>query len=96
MFFILLSNAWYNYYTYKQSNDQTLHEYLEDFQSLVQVLEHYGAAIGAEQPIIKTVKEQVLDAAPLGLLARLLDNSRLPSASFNKLIGNVMVDYGAT
>jgi hypothetical protein len=48
--FISLHDAWSNYYSYKQQSDQSLHAYLKDFQSLVQVLEHYGAAFGAEEP----------------------------------------------
>ncbi len=48
--FISLDNAWSSYYAYKQGHSQTLHEYLKDFQSLVLVLEHYGATLGAEGP----------------------------------------------
>jgi hypothetical protein len=63
--FISLGDAWSNYYGYKQSNDQTLHEYLKDFQSLVQVLEHYGAVMGTVGPYIDLVKEAVKASAPL-------------------------------
>jgi hypothetical protein len=65
--FISLDDAWSNYYAYKQSGNQSLHEYLKDYQSLVQVLEHYGAAIGAEGAYIESVKNKVKDAAPTGL-----------------------------
>ncbi len=57
--FISLDDAWSNFYMYGQGTDQSLHEYLKDYQSLVQVLEHYGAAIGADGPYIEAVKEQV-------------------------------------
>jgi hypothetical protein len=32
---------------------------LKDYQSLVQVLEHYGAAIGSEGPYLDSVRERV-------------------------------------
>jgi hypothetical protein len=37
---------------------------LKDYQSLVQVLEHYGAAIGAEGPYLESVKKSVKMKAP--------------------------------
>jgi hypothetical protein len=43
-----------------------LHEYLKDYQSLVQVLEHYRATIGAAIPYIESVKVQVKNVAPTG------------------------------
>jgi hypothetical protein len=60
----LLDNAWSNYYAYKQSNNQTLHEYLKDYQSLVQVLEHYSTAIGAEGLYLASVKDKPMVEAP--------------------------------
>jgi hypothetical protein len=63
--FISLDNAWSNYYRYKQ----TLHEYLIDFQSLVQVLKHYGAVMGTVGPYIDSVKEAVKASAPAGISA---------------------------
>jgi hypothetical protein len=65
--FILLDDAWSSYYGHRQTTGQTLHEYLKDFQGLVQVLEHYGAALGAEGPYQESVKEQVLADFPAGL-----------------------------
>jgi hypothetical protein len=62
--FISLHDAWSNYYSYRQATDQTLHEYLKDFQALVQVLEHYGAALGAEGPYQDSVKKQVMADTP--------------------------------
>jgi hypothetical protein len=41
-------------------NNPTLHEYLKEFQSLVQVLEHYGTALGAEGPYQDSVNAQVM------------------------------------
>ena len=57
--FISLDDAWCNYYSYQQGPNQSLHEYLKDYQSLVQVLEHYGAAIGSEGPYLDSVRERV-------------------------------------
>jgi hypothetical protein len=57
--FISLDDTWCNYYSYHQGAQQSLHEYLKEYQSLVQVLEHYGAAIGAEGPYIKSVKDKL-------------------------------------
>jgi hypothetical protein len=57
--FISLDDAWCNYYSYKQGPNQSLHEYLKDYRSLVQVLEHYGAAIGSEGPYLDSLREQV-------------------------------------
>jgi hypothetical protein len=57
--FISLNDAWCNYYSYHQGAQQSLHKYLKEYQSLVQVLEHYGAAIGAEGPYIESVKEKL-------------------------------------
>jgi hypothetical protein len=65
--FISLHDAWTGYYTCKQGHQQTLHEYLKDFQGLVQVLEHYGAALGADGPYQESIKAQVVAAAPTGL-----------------------------
>jgi hypothetical protein len=64
--FISLDDAWSGYYGHRQTAGQTLHEYLKEFQSLVQVLEHYGAALGAEGPYQDSVKEQVMADAPDG------------------------------
>jgi hypothetical protein len=57
--FISLDDAWCSYYSYHQGAQQSLHEYLKEYQSLVQVLEHYGAAIGAEGPYLVSVKEKL-------------------------------------
>jgi hypothetical protein len=61
--FISLDNAWGNYYAYRQGN-QTLHEYLKAFQALVQVLEHYGAALGAETPYQESVQDRIKAESP--------------------------------
>jgi hypothetical protein len=57
--FISIDDAWSNYYNFRQDGKQSLHEYLKDFQSLVQVLEHYGASIGTESPYVEAVKGRV-------------------------------------
>jgi hypothetical protein len=67
--FISLDDAWANYYAYQQGTQQTLHEYLKDYQGLVQVLEHYGAALGAEAPYQDALKAQIIANTP-GLSAQ--------------------------
>jgi len=62
--FILLDDAWSRYYNYRQGQDQTLHDYLKKIEGLVQVLEHYGASIGTEEPLKEYVKEHVTSYAP--------------------------------
>jgi len=44
--YLSLDNACINYYTFKQGQDESLADYLENFQSRVKVLEHYGRSIG--------------------------------------------------
>ena len=57
--FLSLDDAWTAYYTTKQTDQQTLHDFLKHFQALVQVLEHYGAALGADGPYQEYVKEEI-------------------------------------
>jgi hypothetical protein len=45
---------------YMQGHNQTLHEYLKEFQALVQVLEYYGAALGAEAPYQDSVNAKIM------------------------------------
>jgi hypothetical protein len=56
--FIFLDDAWCSYYAYHQGAHQSLHDYLKEYQSLVQVLGHYGAAIGAKGPYLTSVKQR--------------------------------------
>jgi hypothetical protein len=65
VFISLDDNAWCNYYSYHQGAQQSLHEYLKEYQSLVQVLEHYGAAIGAEGPYLEELVKEKLKTALL-------------------------------
>jgi hypothetical protein len=44
-------------HTGRAEGSQSLHNYLKDYQSLVQVLEHYGAALSAEGPYLDALKE---------------------------------------
>ena len=69
--FISIYDAWQTYFNYKQKGDQSIHDYLKSFQALVQVLEHYGAAIGTEQPFQEAMREAIHDnAANSGLSDR--------------------------
>jgi hypothetical protein len=62
--FISLDDAWTSYYGYSQGHLQTVHDYLKEFQGLVQVLDHYGAAIGADGPYQEEVMEKVKESNP--------------------------------
>jgi len=44
--YLSLDDACTNYYTFKQGQDESLADYLENFWLLVEVLEHYGGQIG--------------------------------------------------
>jgi hypothetical protein len=57
--FISLNDAWSDFYAYKQGQHQQLYDYLKEFQSLVQVLEHYGAEFGADGPNQESVMAEV-------------------------------------
>jgi hypothetical protein len=59
MIYISLDDAWESYYTYRQGAQQSTHEYMKEFQAIVQVLEHYGAAIGADGPYLDSAKEKL-------------------------------------
>jgi hypothetical protein len=63
--FISLDDAWENFYGIRQGH-QALHKYLKNFQANVQVLEHYGAALGREGPYLNALKENIKRAAPCG------------------------------
>ena len=62
--FISLDDAWSLFYAYRQSTEQSLHDFLKDFQCLVQVLEHYGAVFGHELPFQQAVRERIKSTAP--------------------------------
>ena len=63
--FLSLDDVRTNFYSYKQSNGQTLHEYLKHFSSLIEVLEHYGGArLGEDDMFIKSVDNLVKEDAP--------------------------------
>jgi hypothetical protein len=61
--FISLDDAWTAYYGFRQGQHQVLHDYLKDFQTKVQVLEHYGAVFGADGPHQESVMAQVKEAS---------------------------------
>jgi hypothetical protein len=80
--FISLDDAWCNYCSYHQGAQQSLHEYLKEYQLLVQVLEHYGAAIGGEGPYFESVKDRLRTTllstvAPQELHKRAVDAAKL-------------------
>jgi hypothetical protein len=62
--FISLDDAWSSYYSCRQGNKQTLHDYLKEYQGWVQVLEHYGAALGAAGPYQDAVRDNVMEETP--------------------------------
>jgi hypothetical protein len=63
--FISLDDAWSNFYGLRQGQ-QGLHAYLKDLQANVQVLEHYGAALGREGLYLDPLKEKMKSASPSG------------------------------
>ena len=54
--FLSLYDAHHAYYHYRQGPDISLSKYLEDFQSLVDVLEHYGGNIGHDDGLVAVVR----------------------------------------
>jgi hypothetical protein len=58
--FISLSETWTTYYNFKQGPEKPRHDYHKDFQSLVEVLEHYGGVFGAEKPFQDAVEKVAL------------------------------------
>ena len=71
--FISLDDAWKNYYNFKQKPEQSLHDYLKDFQSVIQVLEHYDASVGIDTPYQKAVEK----AAVVGMSAKATAEEKL-------------------
>ena len=61
---ISLDDARSDYCAYRQGQNQDLHEYLKEFQALVQVLEHYGVAIGEDGPFLDSVEDLIEKVAP--------------------------------
>ena len=57
--FLSLDDAWSRYYNQRQGPQQSIHDYLKDFQALIQVLEHYGAALGGDGPYLSAIMTQV-------------------------------------
>jgi hypothetical protein len=97
--FISMDDAWEAYYGFHQGN-LSLHAYLKEFQSIVQVLEHYGAAIGADGPYIKAIKEKLKATLPSSisepeLHKRALAASKLQTAAMGFLKRADQRRYGA-
>jgi hypothetical protein len=83
--FISLDDAWHQYYILKQGHDETLHDYHKTYQSLLQVLEHYGAVFGTDPPYQSAVRERVtlLAATDTSITSTRLD-IMVKSAAKNK------------
>ena len=83
--FLSLDDAWSNYYALRQESSQTLNEYLKIFQSMVQVLEHYGAGLGAEGPYQESVMRQVkMDAVASSTIVTTEEMKKLAIAAAKK------------
>jgi hypothetical protein len=82
--FISMDDAWEAYYGFHQGS-LTLHEYLKEFQSIVQVLEHYGAAIGADGPYIKAIKEKLKATLPSSISEPELHKRALAASKLQSL-----------
>ncbi len=50
---LALTDAWIMYYTYRQGPDMTVATYIEEFRTLVDVLEHHGGSIGIDEGRLK-------------------------------------------
>jgi len=50
--YLSLNNARTSYYAYTQGAEDSISSYLEHFRSLVEVLEHYGGAIGEDPGLL--------------------------------------------
>lgn len=61
---IFLHNAWEHFLKHRQGPPQTLHEYLKEFQSLIQVLEHYRSMVGFDAPYQEAVNNKVVANMP--------------------------------
>jgi Reverse transcriptase (RNA-dependent DNA polymerase)/Zinc knuckle len=88
--FVSLDAAWVSYYKYNQGPDQSLHDYLKDYQSMVEVLEHYGAVIGTAGPYLALVKERVRLAAPQGTTATQLEERERTAAKLQSIAVSFM------
>jgi hypothetical protein len=82
--FVSLNAAWVNY-KYHQGPNQLLHDYLKDYQSMVQVLKHYGAVIGAVGPYLALVKDRVRLNAPQGTTAAQFEERKQTAANCSPL-----------
>jgi len=82
---VSLDAAWVSYYKYHHGPDQSLHDYLKDYQSMVEVLEHYGAVIGAAGPYLALVKERVRFTAPQGTTAAQLEERERTAAKLQSI-----------
>ncbi len=56
---ISLDDAWEAYYNIQQGQHQDIHAYLKEYQSIIQVLEHYGAAIGTDAPYLAAMTKKL-------------------------------------
>jgi hypothetical protein len=83
--FISLNDAWCNYYCYHQGLQQSLHDYLKEYQSLVHILEYYGATIGADRPYIVVVKEKLKAALPPSISVEDLHKRALAGAKLQTI-----------
>jgi len=60
--YLSLDNARTSYYAYTQGAKDSISSYLEHFRSLVEVLEHYGGAIGEDPGLLDATAAVSTDA----------------------------------
>lgn len=77
-----MDNAWSNYYSYKQGQKQTLHNYLKASKSQVNVLKHYGPAIGTSKPFLDAVNKDTMEVTTTE--AKAIDILALSTATARK------------
>jgi hypothetical protein len=90
--FISLDDAWEGYLNCRQGGGQSLHDYLKIFQGLMQVLEHYGATLGAAGPYQSSVKDQVLAKASGSMISAAEQQSHY--TGLEEIYGNCFPEAG--
>jgi len=67
---LALMDAWIMYYTYQQGLDMTMATYIEEFRTLIDVLEHHSGSIGIDEGRLKAKEATLSDAEKIKVIAR--------------------------
>ena len=82
---ISLDDAWEAYYNIRQGQHQDIHAYLKEYQSIIQVLEHYGAAIGTDAPYLAAMTKKLTATIPFSLSGEELKKRALAGAKLQTI-----------